>query len=78
MIIIKISDNGNILTNEDVERLNKKIANSSLVGQHGLTNIYRRLEYYSNGKSTIHLSIGELKGLQVEIRLYIGEENEKN
>lgn len=76
--IIKISDNGNILTNEDVERLNKKIANSSLVGQHGLTNIYRRLEYYSNGKSTIHLSIGELKGLQVEIRLYIGEENEKN
>lgn len=76
--VVTISDNGQFLSEEDVEKLNNKIANSSLVGQHGLTNIYRRLEYFSNGRSTIHLSLGDLMGLQVEIKLFIGEEDEKD
>lgn len=75
-LFIRISDNGDLLTLEDIDRLNNKIKNASLLGQHGLTNIYRRLEYFSNGKSTLRLCLNQPQGLMVEIKIYIGEKKD--
>ncbi|MDD7374531.1 MAG: histidine kinase [Bacilli bacterium] len=77
-IKIIVEDNGKELSEEDIAKLNERIANASLVGQHGLTNIYRRIEYFSDGKSSLHLSKSDLGGIKVELKIYIGEKDEKN
>ena len=77
-IKIIVEDNGKELNEEDIAKLNERIANASLVGQHGLTNIYRRIEYFSGGKSSLHLSKSDLGGIKVELKIYIGEKDEKN
>ena len=77
-IKIIVEDNGKELSEEDIAKLNERIANASLVGQHGLTNIYRRIEYFSSGKSSLHLSKSDLGGIKVELKIYIGEKDEKN
>lgn len=77
-IKIIVEDNGKELSEEDIAKLNERIANASLVGQHGLTNIYRRIEYFSGGKSSLHLSKSDLGGIKVELKIYIGEKDEKN
>ena len=77
-IKIIVEDNGKELSEEDIAKLNERIANASLVGQHGLTNIYRRIEYFSGEKSSLHLSKSDLGGIKVELKIYIGEKDEKN
>ena len=77
-IKIIVEDNGKELNEEDIAKLNERIANASLVGQHGLTNIYRRIEYFSGGKSSLCLSKSDLGGIKVELKIYIGEKDEKN
>ena len=77
-IKIIVEDNGKELSEEDIAKLNERIANASLVGQHGLTNIYIRIEYFSGGKSSLHLSKSDLGGIKVELKIYIGEKDEKN
>ena len=77
-IKIIVEDNGKELSEEDIAKLNERIANASLVGQHGLTNIYRRIEYFSGGKSSLYLSNSYLSVIKVELKIYIGEKDEKN
>ena len=77
-IKIIVEDNGKELSEEDIAKLNERIANASLVGQHGLTNIHRRIEYFSGEKSSLYLSKSDLGGIKVELKIYIGEKDEKN
>lgn len=80
-LIISIEDNGNDLSDRQLEELQMKlkaaIAGNSLLEMTGILNIQRRLAIYSNGSSFLKASRSPLGGLCIQLFLPIHQFLEK-
>lgn len=68
-LIVEIGDNGNLLDDSRIESLNQRISSSSVIGQHGLTNISRRLQFFSSAEDNVVLKKNEKGGLSVILKI---------
>ena len=68
-LIVEIGDNSNLLDDSQIESLNQRISSSSVIGQHGLTNISRRLQFFSSAEDNVVLKKNEKGGLSVILKI---------
>lgn len=71
--IIWIEDNGETVTDQDIEALSQNLSQSD--GETtGIVNIHRRLWIMIEGKGGIHIARSDLGGMRIEIFLPLPED----
>lgn len=69
-LIILVEDNGEDLSDEVIDNLQKQLLSLDDTKNTGLINIHKRLEIFFGGSSGLLISRSELGGLKIEIHIY--------
>ncbi len=71
-ILITVEDNGNTMTMKKIEELNELLSLKDIkVEKTGLINVCKRIELLYGDNSSYKLSLGELGGLKVELKIKV-------
>ena len=74
---IIVEDNGTVMTEEKIQELNEKIhTDDPTIEKTGLINVCKRIELLYGENASVELSLGQLKGLKVHIRINGSKEYE--
>lgn len=75
-LIVYMEDNGGILSDHDLEKLNHRLSMSARVIEDttGIINIHRRIQIMFGAEYGLHMSRSKMGGLRVAIRLALKEE----
>jgi len=72
-IVFFVEDNGNLLADEDIDNLNRKLEQASMNMEEttGLANVHRRIQLHYGTEFGVKAARSELGGLQIQIGLGI-------